>query len=96
MFKQFSFLFILIFFHELGHTLSGLFFKWKIISITFYPYGGVTLFSKLENSKMQENIKALLMENKKLENKITKIEAQNTTLQLALGNIQKQTIPASV
>ena len=61
MFKEFSFVFILLFFHELGHAITGMLLKWKLISITFYPYGGVTLFSKLENSSIKEEIIILLM-----------------------------------
>ena len=61
MFKQFSFVFILLFFHELGHALIGIILKWKLISITFYPYGGITLFSKLENSSINKEIIILLM-----------------------------------
>ena len=60
MFKQFSFVFFLLFFHELGHAIIGLIFNWKIIKITFYPYGGLTLFSKLENSSINEEIIILL------------------------------------
>ena len=61
MFKEFSFVFILLFFHELGHAITGMLLKWKLISITFYPYGGVTLFSKLENSSIKEEIIILIM-----------------------------------
>lgn len=61
MFKEFSFIFILLFCHELGHAITGIFFKWKLISITFYPYGGVTLFDKIENSSIREETIILLM-----------------------------------
>ena len=61
MFKQFSFLFILLFFHELGHALAGIVLGWDLKSITFYPYGGVTLFSKFENSSINKEIIILLM-----------------------------------
>ena len=61
LFKQFTFLFILLFFHELGHALTGIILKWNLISITFYPYGGLTLFSKMENSSIKEEILILLM-----------------------------------
>jgi len=61
MFKQFSFIFILLFFHELGHAITGIIFNWKLISITFYPYGGLTLFEKLENSSINKEIIILLM-----------------------------------
>ena len=60
MFKPFTFVFILLFFHELGHAITGVLLHWKLISITFYPYGGMTLFSKLENSSIKEEIIILL------------------------------------
>ena len=60
MFKQFTFLFILIIFHELGHALTGILFKWEVLNITIYPYGGITNFQKLENSSIKEEILILL------------------------------------
>ena len=60
MFKEFSFVFILLFFHELGHAITGIFFNWKLDSITFYPYGGITRFYKLENSSIWSEIIILL------------------------------------
>ncbi len=60
LFKEFTFIFILLFFHELGHAFMGLLFKWKITSITFYPYGGKTLFDTFENRSTKEEILILL------------------------------------
>jgi len=60
LFKQFTFVFILLFFHELGHALMGIIFKWKIVSITFYPYGGLTKFSSLENRSIKEELIILI------------------------------------
>ena len=60
LFKEFTFVFILLFFHELGHAITGIIFKWKLISITFYPYGGLTLFDKLENSSINQEIIIIL------------------------------------
>ena len=60
MFKQFSFIFIILFFHEMGHALMGLILKWKLVSITFYPYGGRTLFETYENSSIKEEMLILL------------------------------------
>ena len=56
MFKEFTFIFILLFFHELGHAIMGILFKWNLFSITFYPYGGVTLFKTYENRSINEEI----------------------------------------
>lgn len=61
MFKEFTFIFILIFFHEIGHALTGIILNWKLVNITFYPYGGVTLFDKRENSSINKEIIILLM-----------------------------------
>ena len=60
MFKEFTFIFLLVFFHELGHIIVGLFFNWKIIRITFYPYGGKTLFEHYENESINKEILVLL------------------------------------
>ena len=60
MFKEFSFVFLLLLFHELGHAITGILFKWKLVSITIYPYGGVTIFNKLENSSIIKEIIILL------------------------------------
>ena len=61
MFKKYTFIFLLIFFHELGHALAGKLFNWKLLSITIYPYGGLTLFSKLENSSIKEEFIILIL-----------------------------------
>jgi len=60
MFKQFTFIFLLLFFHELGHALMGIILKWDLVSITFYPYGGKTLFNQRENSSINHEILILL------------------------------------
>ena len=61
MFKEFSFIFILLLCHEFGHALTGILLKLNLISITFYPYGGLTLFNKLENSSINKEIIILIM-----------------------------------
>ncbi len=60
MFKEFTFVFLLLFFHELGHAIVGILFHWKLLKITFYPYGGITTFDKLENSSILKEIIILL------------------------------------
>ena len=40
---------LIIFIHELGHTLVACIFKWKIDKICIYPYGGISKFSTLVN-----------------------------------------------
>ena len=60
MFKEFTFIFILLFFHELGHAIMGIILKWELVSIIFYPYGGVCLFKTLENRSINKEILILL------------------------------------
>ena len=60
MFKEFTFIFILLFFHELGHAYMGILLKWKVLNITFYPYGGRTLFDTKENSSLNKEILIIL------------------------------------
>lgn len=59
-FKEFTFIFILLFFHELGHAIMGILLKWDLVNITFYPYGGVCLFKTLENRSINKEILILL------------------------------------
>ncbi len=61
MFKEFTFIFVLIFFHELGHAITGILLKWQLVSITIYPYGGLTKFYSFENSSINKEILILLM-----------------------------------
>lgn len=43
-------------FHELGHILVCLIFKYKIISITIYPFGGITKIQKDINTSTNKEI----------------------------------------
>lgn len=46
----------IILFHELGHILASFLFKWKIEKIVILPFGCVTIFNKLLNTKIIEDI----------------------------------------
>ena len=61
MFKPFTFIFVLIFFHELGHAITGIVLGFKLDKIIIYPYGGVTKFNNLENTSLNKEIIMLLM-----------------------------------
>ena len=37
---------LIVFFHELGHILTSILFKYKVISVTIYPFGGITKLDK--------------------------------------------------
>ena len=61
MFKEFTFVFILIFFHELGHAITGILLGFKLDKIIIYPYGGLTKFNNLENINLNKELIMLIM-----------------------------------
>ena len=46
----------IVLFHELGHVLVCLFFKYKIINITIYPFGGITKIEKDINTNSNKEL----------------------------------------
>lgn len=46
----------IIIIHELGHVLTGLYYKYKIDKITIYPYGGMTRFNTLINTNINKDL----------------------------------------
>ncbi len=60
LFKEFTFIFILLFCHEMGHAIVGIGLMWKVKQITFYPYGGLTLFEERENRSINKEIIIIL------------------------------------
>lgn len=46
----------IVLFHELGHVLVCLLFKYKIISVTIYPFGGITRVEKDINTSTNKEI----------------------------------------
>ena len=46
----------LIIVHELGHTITSLYFKYKIDKIIIYPYGGLTKIDKKINTNINNDI----------------------------------------
>ena len=61
MFKEFSFIFILIIFHELGHAITGVLLGFKLDKIIIYPYGGITKFNNLLNTSLNKEILVIVM-----------------------------------
>ena len=53
--KQSLLIFIIIIVHELGHIITSLLLKYKIIAITIYPFGGITKLDKPINSPIIHN-----------------------------------------
>lgn len=60
MFKNFTFIFLLIIFHELGHALVGKLLGFELDKIIIYPYGGLTKFKMRENHSLLKEIIMLL------------------------------------
>ena len=45
LFKMFLIVYLIIIMHELGHITMALLFKYEIIKINIYPFGGYTIFN---------------------------------------------------
>lgn len=56
LFKDFIYIMSIILFHEIGHILVGLHYKWKIKKIVILPMGGITIFETLINTKLKEEL----------------------------------------
>ncbi len=55
-FKEFSYIMIIIFVHELGHILTAIYFKWEIDKIVILPFGGITIFNEKINKSLKEEL----------------------------------------
>lgn len=53
-FKDFSYIMLIIFVHELGHIGVASYFKWNIDKIIILPFGGLTLFNEKINKPLLE------------------------------------------
>lgn len=49
-------IFVIVFIHELGHFVAAYFNKYKVISITIYPFGGITKLEKDINSPLIKDL----------------------------------------
>lgn len=52
---------LLIIFHEFGHILGGMIFKWKILKIIILPFGGLTVFEQKINTSLFEQFIVTLL-----------------------------------
>ena len=59
--KDLVYIMFIILFHELGHILSGLYYKWKIEKIIILPFGAITLFNYKLNTKLKEEFIITIM-----------------------------------
>lgn len=61
LFKDFIYITLLIFIHEIGHTMGALIYKWKIKKIIILPFGGITIFNELINKSLKEEFVILIL-----------------------------------
>ena len=61
LFKDFIYITLLIFIHEIGHTIGALFYKWNIKKIIILPFGGITLFNEYINKSLKEEFVILIL-----------------------------------
>lgn len=61
LFKEISIIFIILFFHELGHIFIAFLFNWKIKQIIFYPFGGLTIFDEIIDKPLYEEFIITIM-----------------------------------
>lgn len=61
LFKDFVFVTLIIFIHEMGHILGALHYKWKIKKIVILPFGGITIFNELINKSLKEEFVILIL-----------------------------------
>lgn len=55
-FKNVLFIFFIVFIHELGHVFVIKLCKYKILSVEFYPFGGITKIDKPINSSINKEL----------------------------------------
>lgn len=55
-FRDFITFTIIIIIHELGHIVGGIIFNWKINQIILLPFGAITIFKTLINTKIKEQL----------------------------------------
>lgn len=60
LFKDFIYVTLLIFIHELGHFLAAYYYKWNIKKVVILPFGGITIFNELINKSLKEEFVILI------------------------------------
>lgn len=53
-FYELLFLFIIVFFHELGHAVAAMYYNWRIKQIFLLPFGGALELDEYGNRPMKE------------------------------------------
>lgn len=54
LFKDYIYITFIVLFHELGHVLVSIYYKWNIKKIVLLPFGSLTIFNNLINTKLKE------------------------------------------
>jgi len=54
--KQGIIIFLIVLVHELGHVCAAQFYKYKVIDITIYPFGGITKLEKDINTPIKNEL----------------------------------------
>ena len=61
LFKDFIYITLLIFIHEIGHLIGALYYKWNIKKVVILPFGGITIFNELINKSLKEEFVILVL-----------------------------------
>lgn len=61
LFKDFIYITLLIFIHEVGHISGALFYNWKIKKLVILPFGGITIFNEMINKSLKEEFVILVL-----------------------------------
>ena len=61
LFKDFIYITLLIFIHEIGHLTAALYYKWNVKKIVILPFGGITIFNELLNKSLKEEFVILVL-----------------------------------
>lgn len=59
--KDLIYIMFIILFHELGHILIGIYYKWKIEKVIILPFGAITIFNTKINIKLKEEFLVTIM-----------------------------------
>lgn len=60
LFRDFIYITLLIFIHEIGHLTAALYYNWNIKKVVILPFGGITIFNELLNKSLKEEFVILV------------------------------------
>lgn len=59
-FQELLMLFVVVFFHEIGHACAAVYYKWRIKSITILPFGGMLETDEYGNRTLKEDLHVII------------------------------------